>query len=67
MTVQIGTNFDEKYVEFPPHQPKGSLQQDVFLVKNFIVNAIGEQVRTPAEICSGMHYRLALPLPWAAR
>jgi hypothetical protein len=36
-------------------------------VKNFIVNAIGEQVRTPAEICSGMHYRLALPLPWAAR
>ena len=22
MTVQIGTNFDEKYVEFPPHQPK---------------------------------------------
>ena len=46
---------------------KGSLQQDVFLVKNFIVNAIGEQVRTPAEICSGMHYRLALPLPWAAR
>ena len=46
---------------------KGSLQQDVFLVKIFIVNAIGEQVRTPAEICSGMHYRLALPLPWAAR
>ena len=46
---------------------KGSLQQDVFLVKNFIVNAIGEQVRTPAEICSGIHYRLASPLPWAVR
>ena len=46
---------------------KGSLQQDVFLVKNFIVNAMGEQVRTPAEICSGMHYRLASPLPWAVR
>jgi hypothetical protein len=36
-------------------------------VKNFIVNAIGEQVRTPAEICSGMHYRLASPLPVAVR
>ena len=46
---------------------KGSLQQDVFLVKNFIVNAMGEQVRTPAEICSVMHYRLASPLPWAVR
>ena len=44
---------------------KGSLQQDVFLLKVFIVNAMGEQVCTPAEICSGMHYRLASPLPWA--
>ena len=46
---------------------KGSLQQDVFLVKILIVNAFVEQVRTPAEICSGIHYRLASPLPWAVR
>ena len=47
--------------------PSEAACQDVFLVKNFIVNAIGEQVRTPAEICSGMHYRLASPLPVAVR
>ena len=46
---------------------KASLRQDVFRVKIFIVNAIGEQVRTPAEICSGIHYRLAPPPPWSVR
>ena len=46
---------------------KASLRQDVFRVKIFTVNAIGEQVRTPAEICSGIHYRLAPPPPWSVR
>ena len=46
---------------------KGSLKQDVFLVKIVVGNAIGEQVRTPVEIRSGIHYRLSSPLPWAVR
>jgi len=49
----------------PPSE--ATCQQDVFLVKILNVNAIGEQVRTPAEICSGIYYRLASPLPWAVR
>ena len=46
---------------------KASLRQDVFRVKIFTVNASGEQVHTPAEICSGIHYRLAPPPPWSVR
>ena len=46
---------------------KASLRQDVFRVKIFIVDAIGEQVRKPAEICSEIHYRLAPPPSWAVR
>ena len=32
MTVQIGTNFDEKYVEFPPHQPESTFVGLLYLL-----------------------------------
>ena len=56
-TCMVGFNLHSLVIS----PTKGSLQQDVFHVKNFTVNATGD------DICSGIHYRLASPPPWAVR